>query len=106
MPGNKSKTKTKKANEGRYGGLKSRQGLRMIYVKAPGGNTTIQFKKTKPSKAKCGKCGKVLAGVPHNTPSNINKIPKSSRRPERPYGGVLCSSCTRLTLKEKVRAEK
>jgi len=106
MPGNKSKTKTKIANEGRYGSLKSRRGLRMLYVKVPGGNTNIQFKKTKPSKAKCGKCSKVLAGVPHHLPSKIKKIPKTSRRPERPFGGVLCSSCMRLTLKETVRAEK
>jgi large subunit ribosomal protein L34e len=34
----------------------------------------------------------------------MKNMPKSSKRPERPYGGVLCSACTRKLLKSKVRA--
>ncbi|MBR9682984.1 50S ribosomal protein L34e [Candidatus Woesearchaeota archaeon] len=106
MPGNKSKTKPKVASEGRYGRLKSRRGLRMLYVRTPGSRTTIHFKRKKPSKTKCGKCGKVLAGVPHGLQHKTKNLPKTKKRPERPYGGVLCSQCTRLLLKTQARTKK
>jgi len=106
MPGNKSKTKPKKASEGRYGRLKSRKGLRMLFVRTPGSRTVIQFKRKKPSKAKCGNCKKPLQGVPKELPSKMKKIPKTKKRPERPYGGNLCSACTRSLLKQKARGQK
>lgn len=106
MPGNKSKTKPKIALEGRYGRLKSRKGLRMLFVKTPGSRTVVHFKRKKPSKAKCSNCSKMLHGVPRGLPSQIRNLPKTKKRPERSYGGVLCSTCTRLLLKEKVRAKK
>ena len=79
--------------------------LRKIFVKTPGGRTTIQYKERKPSKAHCASCGKVLAGVPQGNSSAIRKVPRSARRPERPYGGIFCSACTRLQLKAKARGE-
>lgn len=106
MPGNKSKTQPKVTREGRYGRFKARKRLRMISVKVPGGRTNIQFRKKKPSKSKCSKCGEQLSGVPKELPSKLKKLAKTKRRPERPYGGVLCSPCTRLLLKEKARVEK
>lgn len=106
MPGNKSKTKPKTSSKGRYGSLKSRKGLRMISVKTPGGRTAVHFKRKKPSKAKCGNCGKALLGVARGCISKIRKLSKTKRRPERPYGGALCSKCTRSLLKEKARVKK
>ena len=99
MPGNKSKTPAKITREGRYGSQKSRQGLRMLSVKVPGGSTKIHFKKKKPSKAKCGSCGCQLSGVPRELPTKMKNMAKTKKRPERPYGGVLCSKCTRSLLK-------
>lgn len=84
---------------GRY---KSRT-LRRVFVKTPGGNTTLHYRKRKPSKAECGKCGAPLAGVPRERPYKMMNMPKTKKRPERPFGGVLCSKCSRLLIKQKSR---
>ena len=91
-------TINKVQNEGRYGRFKSRKARRMIYVKVPGGKTVIHFDKKKPKSAKCGLCGKFLSGTIRELPYKVGKVAKSSRRPERPYGGNLCSSCSRRKL--------
>ena len=103
MVGQKSKTKQKIQREGRFGRFKSRQAHRMISVKVPGGRTVIHFKKKKPAKAKCGKCGAFLPGVARERPYKMQNMPKTAKRPERPYGGNLCSKCTRALLKAKAR---
>ena len=75
--------------------------LRRVYKKTPGGKNVIHYERRKPSKALCS-CGAALKGVPREIPSKLGKIPKTSRRPERPYGGVLCGGCTRTKIKEEV----
>ena len=79
--------------------------LRKVFVKAPGGSTNIHYKERKPKKAKCGSCGKALVSVPHELPSKIASLPKTAKRPERPYGGNLCSACMRRLFKEKARGD-
>jgi len=64
------------------------------------------YKRRKPSKAVCGDCGSVLKGIPRKIPSQLGKLPKSRRRPDRPYGGVLCSKCTRKKIVGRVRSAK
>lgn len=76
---------------------------RRIKVTTPGGVNKTTYKPRKPTKAICGSCGGVLPGVAREIPSVMRNIPKSSRRPERPYGGVLCSKCSRKELKMKAR---
>jgi large subunit ribosomal protein L34e len=78
---------------------------RRIRVRTPGGNTKIVYKHKKPSKAVCSNCGDVLKGVPHQRPVNIKKLSKTQKRPERAYGGVLCSKCSRKIIIEKVRSK-
>jgi large subunit ribosomal protein L34e len=73
-----------------------------IKVKTAKGVTT-HYKKPKPAKAKCADCGKVLAGVPNERPVKMMNMPKTAKRPERPYGGKLCSKCMRKTIIERVR---
>ena len=90
MARNKSKTPSKVQREGRYGRYK----------------TVIHHRKKKPSKAKCGSCGAVLSGVPRTRPFKLKKTPKTNKRPERPYGGVLCSKCMRKKIKTEARSEK
>jgi len=51
---------------------------------------------------KCARCGAVLNGVP-TTDYKRRKLPKSSKRPERMFGGFLCSRCLREALKDVVR---
>ena len=103
MVGTKSKTVRKIQREGRYGRFKSRKGLRMLYVKVPGGRTVIHFKRQKPAKAQCAGCGKNLAGVPREFPCKMQNMAKTKKRPERPYGGYYCSICARKAIKAKAR---
>jgi len=58
----------------------------------------VTYRKRKESKQQCGSCGAVLKGIPR---VKISKLSKTQRRPERPYGGVLCSKCTRKKMVEK-----
>ena len=77
--------------------------LRRIYTKTPGGKTVVHYKRRKPSKAKCGKCGSLLKGVVRERPYKMMKMCKTKKRPERPYAGVLCSRCLRKLMIEKAR---
>ncbi|MDR2830318.1 MAG: 50S ribosomal protein L34e [Methanobrevibacter sp.] len=74
------------------------------FKRTPGGVTVLRYKKKKPSKHVCAECGKVLHGVPRERPYQINKLAKSKKRPNRSFGGYLCSECTRKAFKHEVRA--
>jgi len=77
--------------------------FRKVFTKTPGGKTVTRYKRRKPASAKCAKCKRVLPGVPRNIPSKVRKLPKTARRPERPYGGTLCTRCSREEIKESIR---
>lgn len=77
--------------------------LRRVYVKTPGGENKLHYKKRKPSKAVCGSCKNELKGVPRLRPNDLKKLSKTERRPQRPYGGVLCSSCMRKQIITNLR---
>jgi large subunit ribosomal protein L34e len=74
-----------------------------IKRRTPTGRVVIKIKKKKPKIAKCARCGKPLHGVPRLNPTELRKLAKTEKRPERVYGGYYCSSCTRELLKEKAR---
>ena len=78
--------------------------FRKVQVRTPGGRTVTHYVKRKPSIAHCAICGAPLHGVPRERPVKMRNLPKSSKRPERPYGGYLCSSCMREVMKEKAKA--
>lgn len=84
-------------------GRRKSRTFRRVKVKTPGGKTITQYKRRKPSKAECGGCGKLLAGVPRELPFKMKTMPKTKKRPERPYGGVLCSKCMRAKIIETAR---
>ncbi len=65
---------------------------------------TVQYRKRNPAKPICSGCKKELHGVPRAKPATMRNLPKTKKRPERPYGGVLCSACMRLTMISKARA--
>ena len=75
--------------------------LRKVFVKTPGGKTTTHYRTRKPAKQKCAKCGVVLIGIPHLKPSKFKNLPKTKKRPNRPYGGNLCSKCLRSEMRKK-----
>lgn len=71
---------------------------------APGGRKITHYKKKKPSKHVCAKCGKVLDAVPRGRAYEIKKLSKNQRRPNRPYGGIYCTNCTKKLVKEEARS--
>jgi len=83
---------------------KRSRSLRRLQIKTPGGVTKTHYRKRKPGKAECGKCGALLKGVPRERPLKMSKLPKAKKRPERPYGGTLCSKCTRILIIDKARS--
>jgi len=84
--------------QGRY---KSRT-FRKVKVKTATG-VNVQYRLRKPKAARCAICHSVLKGTPRQRPVKMKNMPKSSKRPERPYGGVLCSKCTREQIKMQTR---
>ena len=84
--------------------LRSRS-YRRLQRKVPGGSTRLHYERKKPKAARCGNCGAVLKGIPRELPIKFKGMSKSQKRPERPYGGVLCSRCMRQTIVQKFRAE-
>ena len=84
--------------------IKSRT-FRRIKVKLPGNRVTVHYRKRKPRQAICADCGAVLHGVPRERPYKMRNMPKTKKRPERPYGGVLCSACTRRKIIAKARKQ-
>ena len=82
---------------------KKSRSLRRIYVKTPGGRTTIHYKYSKPKAAKCSKCRAKLSGIVRERPYKMKNIAKSRKKVNRPYGGALCSKCMRALFVEKAR---
>ena len=74
-----------------------------MHNNTPGGRSVLRYKKKKPSKHVCAECGAPLHGVPRGRPYEINKLSKSHKRPNRPYGGYLCSKCARKHFKNEAR---
>ncbi|MBN1896927.1 MAG: 50S ribosomal protein L34e [Candidatus Aenigmarchaeota archaeon] len=70
-------------------------------VTTPGGKVNIHYTKKDTSHARCGNCRKPLHGVPTGTIAEIAKLGKTQKRPDRPFGGNLCSACTRAKMKLK-----
>ncbi|MBI4140370.1 50S ribosomal protein L34e [Candidatus Woesearchaeota archaeon] len=84
------------------GKLRSRT-FRRIKVKTPGARVTVHYRRRKPNFAECGNCGVRLKAVPRALPFELKNMPKSAKRPERPFGGVLCSACMRAEIVARVR---
>ncbi len=84
-------------------GMYKSRTLRRVFTRLPSGKSVLRYKQRKPSAAHCGRCGIGLHGIPRVTPKKLAKFSKSSKRPERPYGGVLCSRCLRDTMKLEAR---
>jgi len=87
--------------EGRF---KSRT-FRRVNKKTPGGKNIRQYKKRKPEPHKCANCGKLLKGIPRERPYKMQNMGVTKKRPERPFGGKLCSKCSRDLIKQEARNE-
>jgi len=83
---------------------KRSRSLRRLQIKVPGGRTVMHYRKRKPKNARCGNCGATLKGIAREMPLKMRTLPKTKKRPERPYGGNLCSSCMRSLIVERIRS--
>lgn len=77
--------------------------FRKVFKKVPGGVVHMQYLHRKPKQAACTLCGRPLAGVPRLRQRQAQTTAKTKKRPERPYGGVLCSSCMRKKIIEQAQ---
>jgi len=77
--------------------------LRRKKVRTPGNRLVTHFLKRNPKVAKCARCGNPLHGIPRKIPSIFRNLAKTKKKPQRPYGGNLCSRCMREVMKEKAR---
>lgn len=84
------------------GKQKSRSKRRLLR-KTPGGRIVMHFVKRLPSKARCAHCGDELLAVPSFRNTEMRNLAKSSKRPERMFGGNLCSSCSRREIITRTR---
>jgi len=71
-------------------------------IRTPGKRSITHYKRKKPGIARCAVCKKPLHGVPRLNPPEMGKLPKTKKRPERPYGGNLCSKCMRDLFKKSL----
>lgn len=79
-------------------GMYKSRTMRRVFVKTPGANVKLHYRKRKPMKAKCARCGAALAGVPRERPYKVQRLTKAQKRPNRPFGGNLCAKCVRLEI--------
>jgi large subunit ribosomal protein L34e len=73
--------------------------------RTPGRRTKLVYKREKTGTHKCANCGAELHGMKKLTQNELRKLPKSGRRPARPYGGYLCSDCTKELFKDRARKQ-
>ncbi len=72
-------------------------------TKTPGGKILIRKGRERPDIARCANCNSPLHGTKRLIPNRLKKLSASEKRPNRPYGGYFCSSCTRELFRDKVR---
>ncbi len=75
--------------------------LRKIKRVRPSGKNVVHYERRRPEKASCAACKSELSGIPRLRQAKLHKLAGSKYRPDRPYGGNLCSSCMRLEVKSR-----
>ncbi|MBI5393237.1 50S ribosomal protein L34e [Candidatus Woesearchaeota archaeon] len=82
--------------------LRSRS-FKRKHVVTPGNRNVLHYWRRNPSPLKCRLCKVVLKGIPRVRSNALRQLAKSKKTVARPYGGNLCSKCTRFLLKQKAR---
>ncbi|MFH1916404.1 MAG: 50S ribosomal protein L34e [Nanoarchaeota archaeon] len=75
--------------------------FRKVAKRTPGGRVTMTYQKRLPGNARCARCKQKLPGIPRMLTVTARGLAKTKKRPERPFGGKLCSSCMRDEIKKK-----
>ena len=81
--------------------LRSRSPKR-VARRVPSGESRVFYERDYRHLAHCALCGRPLGGVPRDL-RDARRGPKSSKRPERPFGGVLCPRCLALAYRVALR---
>ena len=89
---------------GMVAGKQKSRAKRRVDVRIPSGFSVRTYRTRKPGAAICGGCHKKLQGIPHLILTKFKALAKTQKRPQRPYGGVLCSVCARKEIINKVRS--
>jgi large subunit ribosomal protein L34e len=71
-------------------------------VRLPGGGVGYHSRSKNVSFGKCAVCGRRLGGV-GKLSARTRRLPKTCKRPERSYGGYICSICLRERIKQALR---
>ncbi len=80
--------------------------FRQIKKRTPSNRLASYYTKRNTKKPVCGVCGSILQGMKHKSQDKLDKLSKTQRRPERAFGGVLCSNCSRARIKAMARSLK
>ncbi len=70
------------------------------FRRTPGARVSVQYSRSKRTKARCAVTGKVLLGTGNQVKSAVRKVPKSVRRPSVKFGGVLSGEARRIVFEE------
>lgn len=84
--------------------LRTRRLRRQVLRLASGSGLTVHYRRAKVGASSCIRCGRVLSGVPAKRSSELSRLSKSSKRPQRMFGGQLCHACLQESLKTAVRS--
>ncbi len=79
--------------------------MKQARVRTPGGRIVTHYGYKTHSKHTCAVCKKELHGKPRGRPIEIRSLFKSERKPERPFGGMLCSRDTRMVLSYRAKVK-
>ncbi|MEM4417149.1 MAG: 50S ribosomal protein L34e [Nitrososphaerota archaeon] len=70
-----------------------------VKSRTPGGRSVLHFRSEVPGKPTCQRCGGQLHGIPRRLDGG-----HTVRTVSRPGGGLLCSRCVRILIRENVKA--
>lgn len=79
--------------------------FRKVRMTIPGGASVIRYTKKSVSGAACAGCGARLAGVSGGRSSEVRAMSRGRKTVNRPFGGNLCSSCTRERIKRAMHGK-
>ena len=76
--------------------------FRRKQVRVTSRTTQVYLRRT-PKQPTCAVTGEKLQGVPRRTTTQLKNMPKTMKRPQRPFGGVLSSKAARAVHRKKAR---
>lgn len=84
-------------------GSKRSRSLKRKKVVTPGNNVVVHYERKKIGVARCQLTGQVLNGMPRVKKNKLKHMPKSKKRPTRPFGGVLSPVAMKRIMIERAR---